>query len=62
MFSWFDRLFGTFTPSSRGATVVCGLNGFDAPQAQTLSGLLTMPFTADKRPPALAAQLPVEPS
>jgi sterol desaturase/sphingolipid hydroxylase (fatty acid hydroxylase superfamily) len=44
IFSWFDRLFSTFTPSWRGETVVCGLDGFDDPSAQTTAGLLAMPF------------------
>ena len=44
IFSWFDRLFGTYTPSSRGEIVVCGVDGFDDPSAQTTSGLIAMPF------------------
>jgi sterol desaturase/sphingolipid hydroxylase (fatty acid hydroxylase superfamily) len=44
IFSWFDRLFGTYTPAARGATVVCGLDGFDDPRVQTTRGLLAMPF------------------
>jgi sterol desaturase/sphingolipid hydroxylase (fatty acid hydroxylase superfamily) len=62
MFSWFDRLFGTFTPAPRGATVACGLDEFDDPAAQTMSGLLTMPFASDKPPQAMAAHLPTGPS
>ena len=31
LFSCFDRLFGTFTPSDRGVAVAYGLDGFDAP-------------------------------
>jgi len=44
IFSWFDRLFGTYTPSWLGTTVTCGLDGFDEPSMQTTSGLLAMPF------------------
>jgi sterol desaturase/sphingolipid hydroxylase (fatty acid hydroxylase superfamily) len=44
IFSWFDRLFGTYTPSTRGETVICGLDGFDHPEMQSTSGLLAMPF------------------
>ena len=44
IFSWFDRLFGTFTPSARGETVICGLDGFDDARSQSTSGLLAMPF------------------
>jgi sterol desaturase/sphingolipid hydroxylase (fatty acid hydroxylase superfamily) len=42
--SLFDRLFSTFTPSKRGASVSYGLDGFDDPAAQTTAGLLAMPF------------------
>jgi sterol desaturase/sphingolipid hydroxylase (fatty acid hydroxylase superfamily) len=44
IFSWFDRLFGTYTPSIRGETVVCGLDELDDARSQSLRGLLTMPF------------------
>jgi len=44
IFSLFDRLFRTFTPSKRGANVPYGLDGFDDPGAQTTAGLLAMPF------------------
>jgi sterol desaturase/sphingolipid hydroxylase (fatty acid hydroxylase superfamily) len=40
----FDRLFGTFTPSAQGVHVVYGLEGFDAPPAQTTAALLALPF------------------
>jgi sterol desaturase/sphingolipid hydroxylase (fatty acid hydroxylase superfamily) len=42
--SLFDRLFSTFTPSKRGASIVYGLDGFDDPAAQTTTALLAMPF------------------
>jgi len=44
IFSLFDRLFSTFTPSKRGVNVSYGLDGFDDPAAQTTAGLLAMPF------------------
>ena len=44
IFSLFDRLFSTFTPSKRGTNVVYGLDGFDDPAVQTTAGLLGMPF------------------
>lgn len=50
IFSWFDRLFGTDTPSWRGTTVVCRLDGFDDPSVQTTSGLLALPFRSPRSP------------
>lgn len=44
LFSWFDRLFKTFTPSDSGATVDYGLDGFDDPARQTTTALLALPF------------------
>lgn len=44
IFSFFDRLFSTFTPSERGANIVYGLDGFDEPAMQTTAGLLVLPF------------------
>jgi sterol desaturase/sphingolipid hydroxylase (fatty acid hydroxylase superfamily) len=44
IFSLFDRLFFTFTPSKRGVTIVYGLEGFDDPARQTTAALLAMPF------------------
>jgi sterol desaturase/sphingolipid hydroxylase (fatty acid hydroxylase superfamily) len=57
MFSWFDRLFSTYTPSWRGTTVRCGLEGTDHRSAQTTSALLAMPQSMaprghGHRPPA----------
>jgi sterol desaturase/sphingolipid hydroxylase (fatty acid hydroxylase superfamily) len=56
LFSLFDRAFRTFTPSARGPSVACGLDGFDDPATQTTAGLLRLPF----RP--LAAPRPTRPS
>lgn len=44
LLSCWDRLFSTFTPAHRGATVVFGLDGYDDPLQQTTTGLLAMPF------------------
>jgi sterol desaturase/sphingolipid hydroxylase (fatty acid hydroxylase superfamily) len=44
VFSLFDRLFSTFTPSQRGVSIIYGLDGFDDPATQTAAGLLAMPF------------------
>jgi sterol desaturase/sphingolipid hydroxylase (fatty acid hydroxylase superfamily) len=49
IFSWFDRLFGTFTPSTRGETVVCGVDGLDDVRSQSTRGLLAMPFRDSPR-------------
>jgi sterol desaturase/sphingolipid hydroxylase (fatty acid hydroxylase superfamily) len=46
IFSWFDRLFGTYTPSERGEKVICGVDGLDDGKQQTTRGLLAMPFDA----------------
>jgi sterol desaturase/sphingolipid hydroxylase (fatty acid hydroxylase superfamily) len=44
LFSIWDRLFATFTPSREGTNVVYGLEGFDDPATQTTAGLLALPF------------------
>jgi sterol desaturase/sphingolipid hydroxylase (fatty acid hydroxylase superfamily) len=44
IFSLFDRLFSTFTPSKRGTNVIYGLDDLDDPAMQTTAGLLAMPF------------------
>lgn len=44
LFSWWDRLFGTFTPSHLGVDVRYGLEGFDEPASQTTGALLAMPW------------------
>jgi sterol desaturase/sphingolipid hydroxylase (fatty acid hydroxylase superfamily) len=48
LFSVWDRLFGTFTPSHRGTTVVYGLAGLDRPDLQTTRALLAQPFHRDE--------------
>jgi sterol desaturase/sphingolipid hydroxylase (fatty acid hydroxylase superfamily) len=44
IFSLFDRLFRSFTPSGLGVDIVYGLDGADDPATQTTTGLLAMPF------------------
>jgi sterol desaturase/sphingolipid hydroxylase (fatty acid hydroxylase superfamily) len=50
LFSFFDRIFGTFTNSSRGRSVDYGIDGFDEAKQQSLAAVLWMPFKrADSR-------------
>lgn len=51
LFSFFDRLFGTYTPSSRGAAVCYGIDGYDEPQHQSIGAVLALPFRRTGRPP-----------
>lgn len=44
IFSWFDRLLGTYTPPHRAAAVDCGVDGLDDPAQQTTRGLLSLPW------------------
>ena len=44
LFSWWDRLFATFTPARCGAQVAYGLDGTDDAETQTTAGLLALPF------------------
>lgn len=54
LFSVWDRLFGTFTPSSAGTTIAYGLDGYDRPDLQTMRALLVMPFRgANTDPPKM---------
>jgi sterol desaturase/sphingolipid hydroxylase (fatty acid hydroxylase superfamily) len=46
IFSIFDRVFKTFTPSPRGLNIEYGLAGLDQPVMQTTFGLLAMPFAS----------------
>jgi sterol desaturase/sphingolipid hydroxylase (fatty acid hydroxylase superfamily) len=47
--SWFDRLFGTFTPTDRAFGVEYGLRWPDPEQVRSLPGLLRMPFESEPR-------------
>ncbi len=44
LLSIWDRLFGTFTPSSAGTMIAYGLDGCDDPALHTTTGLLVLPF------------------
>ena len=45
LLSVWDRLFGSFTPSSAGTAITYGLDGYDRADRQTTRALLAMPFT-----------------
>jgi sterol desaturase/sphingolipid hydroxylase (fatty acid hydroxylase superfamily) len=49
IFSFWDRLFRTFTPASRGADIHYGIEGLDDAPTQTTRGLLWLPFRSAKR-------------
>lgn len=58
IFSCWDRLFRTFTPSSRGTDIHYGLDGFDDTQTQTTLGLLSLPFRiARTQPPRVEPEI-----
>jgi sterol desaturase/sphingolipid hydroxylase (fatty acid hydroxylase superfamily) len=44
LFSFFDRLFGTYTPSSRGPSVVYGIDGYDGREHQSVGAVLLLPL------------------
>jgi sterol desaturase/sphingolipid hydroxylase (fatty acid hydroxylase superfamily) len=44
LFSFWDRLFGTYTPSHLGTNVAHGLEGTDDAATQSTRGLLALPF------------------
>jgi sterol desaturase/sphingolipid hydroxylase (fatty acid hydroxylase superfamily) len=50
--SWWDRLFGSFTPAHEGRNIAYGLAGLDDPATQTTSGLLALPFRRDEPTPS----------
>jgi sterol desaturase/sphingolipid hydroxylase (fatty acid hydroxylase superfamily) len=49
IFSFWDRLFGTYTAETDFRKLRYGLDGFDAKDGQTLRGLLKMPFMSYTR-------------
>ena len=49
LFSFFDRMFGSYTPSSRGTSVAYGIDGYDAPAHQSLAAVLWLPFRRASR-------------
>jgi sterol desaturase/sphingolipid hydroxylase (fatty acid hydroxylase superfamily) len=50
LFSWFDRLFRTYTPSVRGPSVNYGLEGYDAAEHQSIVAVLWLPFRRQASP------------
>lgn len=44
LFSFFDRAFGSFTPSARGPFVRYGIRGYDAAEQQSIGAVLWLPF------------------
>ena len=44
LFTWWDRLLGTFTPGNAQPPGKTGLEGFDSPEAQSLWGVLKSPL------------------
>jgi sterol desaturase/sphingolipid hydroxylase (fatty acid hydroxylase superfamily) len=44
IFSFWDRLFGTYRAPRAGERIACGLDEFDAPDRQRTVGLLALPF------------------
>jgi sterol desaturase/sphingolipid hydroxylase (fatty acid hydroxylase superfamily) len=44
VFSFWDRLFGTFTPPGRGTDIRYGIDGCDDAETQSTKGLLWLPF------------------
>jgi sterol desaturase/sphingolipid hydroxylase (fatty acid hydroxylase superfamily) len=58
IFSFWDRIFGTFTPPARGIDINYGLDGFDDAGTQTTQGLLRLPFrVAGRRQPRVVRQV-----
>jgi sterol desaturase/sphingolipid hydroxylase (fatty acid hydroxylase superfamily) len=49
LFSSFDRLFGTYTPSTRGRSVEYGIRGYDSAEHQSLGAVLCLPFKRKQR-------------
>jgi sterol desaturase/sphingolipid hydroxylase (fatty acid hydroxylase superfamily) len=58
LFSFFDRIFGSYTPSSRGTSVAYGIDGYDAPEHQSLAAVLWLPF---RRSSGIGGSAPVKP-
>jgi sterol desaturase/sphingolipid hydroxylase (fatty acid hydroxylase superfamily) len=51
LLSLFDRVFRTYTPSSRVDSVCYGLEGYDTAEQQSITGVLTTPFRAEHAEP-----------
>jgi sterol desaturase/sphingolipid hydroxylase (fatty acid hydroxylase superfamily) len=52
IFSFWDRIFSTFTPAHRGADIAYGIEGFDDESTQSAKGLLLVPFRSATSPTA----------
>jgi sterol desaturase/sphingolipid hydroxylase (fatty acid hydroxylase superfamily) len=50
LFSFFDRLFGTYTTSSRGPSVSYGIDGYDRADQHSIGAVLWLPFRRQIRP------------
>jgi sterol desaturase/sphingolipid hydroxylase (fatty acid hydroxylase superfamily) len=57
LFSFWDRIFSTFTPGRNGGNVVYGLDGCDDPATQSTLGLLAMPFWKSWKEPAIGGDV-----
>lgn len=55
-FSWWDRLFGTYTPAGRSEVERLGLDEYRSPGTNSLPWLLALPFRAVRRSEAAAAR------
>jgi sterol desaturase/sphingolipid hydroxylase (fatty acid hydroxylase superfamily) len=55
LFSFFDRVFGTYTDSRRGTTVAYGIEGHDGVEHQALGTVLWLPFKRRVRSPSGSA-------
>jgi sterol desaturase/sphingolipid hydroxylase (fatty acid hydroxylase superfamily) len=49
LFSFFDRVFRTYTASSRGPLVSYGIEGYDVPERQSIGAVLRLPFQRPHR-------------
>lgn len=54
IFSIWDRMFASFTPSEHGVNIDYGLDGYDNPRDQSLAGMLGHPFAEPKTLPTAA--------
>jgi sterol desaturase/sphingolipid hydroxylase (fatty acid hydroxylase superfamily) len=49
LFAFYDRLFGTFTPTAVAPSVSYGIDGHEQAAQQTMMALLRLPFEKDRR-------------
>lgn len=55
LLSLFDRVFGTYTPSSRATSVKYGIQGYDASEHHSLGAVLLLPFRRTRERSAAAS-------